>query len=222
MGWGKFGRLIIFSKFLSCSKSFPPLSRISKLNDCGWLNEGLKAWISDFDQILGIHDRRLSLLVLAKFLTSPQKPAAISEAINEILPKCLTLFKGLAAAYEYRAAEEASDDGDSDDEDMDGDYDQGDDEEDDIRGNIHQLNDDESDVDEDNKAYIKMLENFKLEEENIIGETELEDYTTVIDEDGIPFEGLTKDSEGVVQQHDYPDEYWIDFLEIFFSFFGYF
>ena len=60
-----------------------------------------------------------------------------------------------------------------------------------------------------------MLKNYKIEGEyEDEGETALEDYTTVIDEDGIPFEGTRKEKDGTVIQHDIPDEYQI-FVETF-------
>merc|ERR1719219_1719478 len=54
-----------------------------------------------------------------------------------------------------------------------------------------------------------MLKKFQLDEGADEGETAMEDYTTVIDEDGIPYEGVTKDKDGVVIQHDIPNEYGI-------------
>merc|ERR1712173_135356 len=53
---------------------------------------------------------------------------------------------------------------------------------------------------------------FQLEDGDDEGETAMEDYTTVIDEDGIPFIGAQKDKDGTVIQHDIPDEY-IIFME---------
>jgi len=182
---------------------------VSFLSSKQWIDEGLKQWLTDFDSIFGIHDRRLSLLVMAKFLTCPQPPQAILEQAGSLLPKCLHLFKGLESAYQYRANEDSDDEGgaDSDDE-----FDMNENDEslpapNVNRGNIEQLDDDESDDENEAADYLKCLENFRLNDEIDMGETQYEDYTTVIDEDGIPYLGLTKDSEGTVEQHDIPDEY---------------
>jgi len=184
---------------------------IAFLNEKQWIDNGLKQWLTDFDSIFGIHDRRLALLVMAKFLTCEQPPQALLEQTGSVLPKCLHLFKGLESAYQYRANEDSDDEGnvgDSDDE-----FDMNENDENSLsqpnvnRGNIEQLDDDESDDENEAQDYLKCLENFRLNDEVDMGETQYEDYTTVIDEDGIPYVGLTKDSEGTVEQHDIPDEY---------------
>lgn len=182
---------------------------ISFLQEKGWIEEGIKQWISDFDSIFGIHDRRVSILVMAKFLSSGRKFPAIIESASAILPSCLKLFKGLESAYEYRANEDSDDDcdNDSDDEFNMNEGDKNLTSQNVNRGNIEQLEDDESDEDTEGKEYLRMMENFRLNEEVDIGETQYEDYTTVIDEDGIPYLGLTKDKDGTVEQHDTPDEY---------------
>merc|ERR1712173_397699 len=131
---------------------------------------------------------------------------------TQIFPKCMMLFKGLEKAYEWEAAEEDSDDEelDSEDEDMG----HGDENGADGfgRGDItNELDDNEDDLD-DGKQYLEMLKRFQLEDGDDEGETAMEDYTTVIDEDGIPFIGAQKDKDGTVIQHDIPDEY-IIFME---------
>jgi len=127
----------------------------------------------------------------------------------------MMLFKGLEKAYEWKAAEEDSEDGsvDSDDEDMaHGDEMAGGGANSFGREDItNELDDNEDDLD-DGKQYLEMLKRFQLEDGEDEGETAMEDYTTVIDEDGIPFIGAQKDKEGTVIQHAIPDEY-IIFME---------
>jgi len=182
----------------------PEQTTLNFLQSQNWVDQGLRQWLDDFDCTFGIHDRRLALLAMAKFLTADQFPAVINESIQEILPKCLILFKGLEKAYEWRAAEEA-DTEDEDDEDEEG-MDEPDDDEINGREIENALDDDEDDLD-DGKQYLEMLKKFQMDDGPEEGETALEDYTTVIDEDGIPYEGSKKDKEGIVIQHDIPNEY---------------
>ena len=209
-------RTMITTVILACLYEDNTQDTVNYLSERNWLNEGLKEWLSDFDSIFGIHDRRLTLLIMAKFFQSANKPSVISQSVNQILPACIKLFKALKNAYEFRANNDSDDEDDGNyDSDEDGEFGMGGENDGDHehnnsqpnidRGNIEQLNDDESD--DEGKDYMKMLKNFELKDWADEGETQYEDYTTVIDEDGIPFEGQTKDKEGVVEQHDIPDEY---------------
>lgn len=151
-------------------------------------------------------------MVMSKFLSAGNLPSAILDNSNSLFPKCMMLFKGLEKAYEWKAAEE-----DSDDEEVDSEDDEmahGDEQvangfgREDI---TNELDDNEDDLD-DGKQYLEMLKRFQLEDGEDEGETAMEDYTTVMDEDGIPFIGAQKDKDGTVVQHIIPDEY-IIFME---------
>lgn len=186
---------------------------LNYLNTKNWMDSGIRQWLDDFDCIFGIHDRRLALMTVAKFLSAGGVlPRAILDNSTTLFTKCMMLFKGLEKAYEWKAAEEDSEDGsvDSDDEDMA----HGDETAANSFGRediTNELDDNEDDLD-DGKQYLEMLKRFQLEDGEDEGETAMEDYTTVIDEDGIPFIGAQKDKEGTVIQHEIPDEY-IIFME---------
>jgi len=112
------------------------------------LGNFLTQWMVDIDCILGLHDRKMSVLGLCSLMSMVgQRPQEVSDVANKILPAALMLFQGLKRAYASRAADEDSDD--EDDED---------DEEEAYDGNQGEvLSSDEDEIDDAGQAYMARL-----------------------------------------------------------------
>ena len=145
-------RVMCLMVFLAALYADQTAETFNTLNELNWMHAGLSQWIEDFEIIQGIHDRRLTLLMVAKFLATPDLPLAIKENLPRLLSKCIELFKNLGKAYEMKAIADGSEN-DSDDEESLGSDMESDDEDNMNRGDIDQLNDDEDDVDEEGKNY---------------------------------------------------------------------
>lgn len=138
----------------------------------------IKQWLHDCDCFLGLHDRRMCVLGLCHLINipTPQRPPAVTNAGQTILPAMLMVFGGLKRAYEYRANNE-SDDSDEEDEEYN-----------------EELEDDDDEIDEDGQEYMEKLNKSKVNEDGDSDDdsdddfdeaeiTPLESYETPLDKD---------------------------------------
>ncbi len=158
-------------------------------NNPAVIGQFIEQWLNDTDCFVGIHDRKLCILGLCQLLTMPNVPG-VPENAKRMIPSLIMLFEGLKRAYEN--AQETDDD-DSDD---------GDDEDDDDDGEI--LNSDEDDIDEESAMYLENLQKKVVsasadgsvcittsfaedddddDDDEFYEESNLEGYTTPLDED---------------------------------------
>ncbi|XP_060853016.1 importin-7 [Rhopalosiphum padi] len=63
----------------------------------------IRQWLQDTDCFFGIHDRKLCVMGLLTLMAlSPNRPIAVNEHANQIVPSMLMLFDGLNRAYSNR------------------------------------------------------------------------------------------------------------------------
>ncbi|XP_001946207.1 importin-7 isoform X2 [Acyrthosiphon pisum] len=78
----------------------------------------IRQWLQDTDCFFGIHDRKLCVMGLLTLMAlSPNRPIAVNEHANQIVPSMLMLFDGLNRAYTNR--ENQPDGETSDEEELD-------------------------------------------------------------------------------------------------------
>ncbi|XP_022160682.1 importin-7 isoform X3 [Myzus persicae] len=78
----------------------------------------IRQWLQDTDCFFGIHDRKLCVMGLLTLMAlSPNRPIAVNEHANQIVPSMLMLFDGLNRAYTNR--DNQHEDETSDEEDID-------------------------------------------------------------------------------------------------------
>ncbi|VVC86131.1 unnamed protein product [Leptidea sinapis] len=159
----------------------------------------IKQWIHDTDSLMGIHDRKLSVLGICTLLEmGPQRPN-LDEVLPKLLPSCLMLFDGLKRAYEARA--EADDDSSSDEEDEE------DDEE--------VLSTDDDDFDQTNNEYLENLSRMtekKCAEQDITVTSKFEyESDEVSDEDYEPEETAIECFTTVLDEKDCQVDEYINF-----------
>ncbi|XP_060875593.1 importin-7 isoform X2 [Metopolophium dirhodum] len=78
----------------------------------------IRQWLQDTDCFFGIHDRKLCVMGLLTLMAlSPNRPIAVNEHANQIVPSMLMLFDGLNRAYTNR--ENQPEDETSDEEELD-------------------------------------------------------------------------------------------------------
>ncbi|XP_015370689.1 PREDICTED: importin-7 isoform X2 [Diuraphis noxia] len=78
----------------------------------------IRQWLQDTDCFFGIHDRKLCVLGLLTLMAlSPNRPIAVNEHADQIVPSMLMLFDGLNRAYTNR--DNQQEDETSDEEDID-------------------------------------------------------------------------------------------------------
>lgn len=155
----------------------------------------IKQWIHDTDCFLGIHDRKLCVLGLCTLISlGDAKPPVLSEIAGKIIPALILLFDGLKRAYQARAQEEEEEESEDEDEDCEEALSSDEDEIDDLGPNyldqIAEFSKKKAiEAGYDMKADIKFLQNDEDsdadddESDADLKETQLESYTTPIDEE---------------------------------------
>jgi len=152
----------------------------------------VRKWLTHIEDFTGIHDRRICIMGLCSLLSSSAKPPCVLELRNQILPDFIHLFNGLKKAVALR--EEDGDDEDGDEAEISS----GDEE-------LCELGDDEDVIDSDAQDYAEILKLLDVDNDKVDhncydmneelnnaddvdweGETGLEGYTTVIDDDELP------------------------------------
>jgi len=138
------------------------------------VDQFVKQWLVDVDCFLGLHDRKMCIIGLTTLMGMPGRPNVMQEIGQQVLPSCISLFDELQKAYEAKALREnKDDDSDSGEEVEDGDG----------------LETDEDEVDEDAQEYMEKLAKSEQDsgnddeysDEELIDETDLESYETVLD-----------------------------------------
>merc|ERR1719431_1176319 len=79
----------------------------------GCFGHFVQQWIHDTDCFIGLHDRKLCVLGLVHLMQMSDNPAA------ELVPSALLLFDGLKRAYAARNDDESSEEGESDEDELD-------------------------------------------------------------------------------------------------------
>lgn len=82
----------------------------------------MKQWLKDIKELLGLHDRKMSVIGLCTLMILPadKRPPIANQLANEIVPSILTLCDRLKVGYEKRSTSESdSDSDDTDDDDSD-------------------------------------------------------------------------------------------------------
>ncbi|KAL5234872.1 hypothetical protein ACI65C_002282 [Semiaphis heraclei] len=78
----------------------------------------IRQWLQDTDCFFGIHDRKLCVMGLLTLMAlSPDRPIAVKEHANQLVPSMLMLFDGLNRAYTTR--DNQQEDETSDEEEID-------------------------------------------------------------------------------------------------------
>ncbi|XP_048863861.1 importin-8 isoform X2 [Brienomyrus brachyistius] len=62
----------------------------------------INQWMNDTEFFLGLHDRKMCIIGLSVLMELPSRPAAVEEAVAQIVPSILLLFLGLKHAYASR------------------------------------------------------------------------------------------------------------------------
>jgi len=118
----------------------------------------------------------MCIIGLTTLMGMPGRPVVMQEVGQQVLPSCISLFDELQKAYEAKALREnKDDDSDSGEEDEDGEG----------------LETDEDEVDEEAQEYMEKLAKSEQDsgnddeysDEELIDETDLESYETVLDTD---------------------------------------
>ncbi|OXU20007.1 hypothetical protein TSAR_005120 [Trichomalopsis sarcophagae] len=79
----------------------------------------IKQWIHDTDCFLGLHDRKLCVLGLCTIISmGPNRPTAVNECAQQIIPSLILLFDGLKRAYAAKVAESEDEDNGDDESDL--------------------------------------------------------------------------------------------------------
>ncbi|CAH0383093.1 unnamed protein product [Bemisia tabaci] len=130
--------VLLFETFATLQATMPATESIA--------SHFIKQWIHDTDCFLGLHDRKLCVLGLCTILAmAPNRPPALNECADKIVPSLILLFDGLKRAYAAKYAE-SDEESDSDlDEDDDSDY-------------VEVLSSDEDEIDEEGNQYLETLE----------------------------------------------------------------
>jgi len=77
----------------------------------------VKQWLKDIKELLGLHDRKMSIIGFCTLILLPgnKRPPIVAQIADRIVPSVLTLCERLKIAYQKKAS--ANSDSDSDDED---------------------------------------------------------------------------------------------------------
>ncbi|XP_055373392.1 importin-7 [Condylostylus longicornis] len=170
------------------------LEKMSQPNNGPIASHFIKQWLYDTDCFLGIHDRKLCVLGLCALISlGDAKPPVLSEVAATIMPSLILLFDGLNRAYQARAQEEEEEESEDEDEDCE-----------------EALSSDEDEIDEFAPDYLEQVgelakkagmdikAEIKAEDEDEddsdagdeesdygLNETQLETYTTPIDDEEV-------------------------------------
>ncbi len=162
-------------------------------NNPAVIGQFIDQWLNDTDCFIGIHDRKLCILGLCQLLGMPNVPGVADNA-KRMLPSLIMLFEGLKRAYE--SLQDSDDDSDEETDD--------DDEE---EGEV--LESDEDEIDDEGQMYLESLQKkvnkaaagqdqFQVsatiehgdddddsddEDDDLFEETNMEGYTTPIDDE---------------------------------------
>ncbi|CAB4007819.1 Importin-7, partial [Paramuricea clavata] len=133
-------------------------------------------WMGDANCFLGLHDRKMFVLGLCSILgiNSTLRPKGLHDCASKIIPSLLMIFSGLQRSYERQALLEEDSDEDGGEIDGDEDVDEG------------ELESDDDELNEDEVVYVENLAKrvtnaLHAEDADEDEETELEAYTTTID-----------------------------------------
>ncbi|KAH0535773.1 importin-7 [Cotesia glomerata] len=103
----------------------------------------IKQWIHDTDCFLGLHDRKLCVFGLCTLISmGPNRPQAVNECAQQIIPSLILLFDGLKRAYAAKVAEDDDEDGDTEDSE----------------GDEEVLSSDEDEIDDASQEYLEKLQ----------------------------------------------------------------
>lgn len=140
----------------------------------------VRKWLSHIEDFSGIHDRRVCIMGMCALMQSSKKPSCLSEPgiQSQIMGDYIHLFNGLKKAIQMRDEDEENEDDDDDEiEDEDDELNEEPEEE------LQELEDDADDVDADAQDYAAMLKELGNDDGDWEGETGLEGYQTIIDEE---------------------------------------
>lgn len=157
------------------------------------INHFFEQWLQNINSFLGLHDRKVCILGIAKILSleSAKRPLIINNLSANMLPDTLKLFENLKEAYKTKANADADTEDDDSDIETDEDEDEAIDEEEHDKGNLEnvagqlkqnlpfnvtEMDDDEFDDDDDD-------DDSDLEENEL---TPLESFETAIDKEDSP------------------------------------
>ncbi|XP_028414621.1 importin-7-like [Dendronephthya gigantea] len=134
-------------------------------------------WMGDANCFLGLHDRKMFVLGLCSILgiNSSLRPKGLHDCASKIIPSLLMIFSGLQRSYEKQALLDGEDSDDDDDDSVEGeDADEG------------ELESDDDELNEDDIVYVENLAKRTTsalldDDGDEDDETELEAYTTTID-----------------------------------------
>ncbi|KAK6629508.1 hypothetical protein RUM43_003325 [Polyplax serrata] len=171
----------------------------------------IKQWIIDTDCFLGLHDRKLCVLGLCQLISmSPNRPPILNDVANSIIPSLIILFEGLKRAYIAKAKENDEEE----EEEEEGDQ-------------ADVLSSDEDDIDEYGTTPIEPfhakglaslvnssrldVDGSDIDDDDLNEETELEIYTTPLDEDNCEIDEYVVFKE-VFQNLQMSDPVWYQVL----------
>lgn len=81
----------------------------------------IKQWLCDADCFLGIHDRKMCVIGICTLISLPNKPPALIEEAQKIVPSLIMIFEGLKRAYTAKALEDGNEEeSESSDDDFEG------------------------------------------------------------------------------------------------------
>jgi len=160
--------------YLNCEMVLTLLDQIRFPNSAEPIgaDQFIRKWLSHIEDFTGIHDRRVCIMGLCALMQSSNKPPCLSEPgiQGQIMGDYIHLFNGLKKAIQMR---------DEDDENEDDDDEEIEDEEEEL----NELEDDADDVDADAQDYAAMLKELGNDDGDWEGETGLEGYQTLIDDE---------------------------------------
>lgn len=117
----------------------------------------IKQWLKDIKELLGLHDRKMSIIGFCTLIRLPadKRPPTVAQVSDKIVPSVLTLCERLKIAYQKKATADSDSETDDDDDDDD--------------------SDNEAEVLEDDQDHVGIQGTDDDEFEDIADETELSD-----------------------------------------------
>lgn len=148
----------------------------------------IKQWIKDIKELLGLHDRKMSLIGFCTLIILPadKRPPVVSQIANRIVPSILDICDRLKIAYQKKATADSdteSEDDDEEEDDSDNEAEVLEDDQDHVASHLADNNDDDDDFEDiaDDAELSETDEYDEYESDDDCEPTALESFETLID-----------------------------------------